>query len=644
MDRNQIIGIVIIVAILIGYSVYMMPSEQEKAEMKRKTDSVELVLKNKVIIDSVEKAKADSLEKLKKTTPADSISSVSDTTQSVSLDSQFGIFAPAGKGIEKSITLMNNEIKLKISTLGAYPVYCELKEYKTHDSLPLVLFEGKENTFDLNFYYGNKVIDSEIMYFTPNRSDTLLNASTSAQTLIMRMEAGLGKYIEYKYTLKPESYIVDFDLKFVGLEKEIAQQQSYMDFFWNNSMRRLEKGADWENQNSTVYFKHLEEEVDYLTETSDNDIEKITTPVKWLAYKNQFFTAAFIAKSSFLNTTTEFKKDELQNKYLKHIKSRLSIPFDKKPNETLAFSYYFGPNQYKILEDLTLTDKDDLQMEKMIPLGWGIFGWVNRFAIIPIFNWLGSYFSSYGLIILLLTLIIKLSIFPLTYKSYKSTAKMRVLKPQIDEINEKIPKENTLERQKKTMELYKKVGVNPMGGCIPMLLQMPILIAMFRFFPASIELRQQSFLWATDLSTYDSILDFPGGFSIPFYGDHISLFALLMAAAMLVQTLLNPTQMTGANQSMPGMKLMMYLMPVMMVFWFNSYSSGLSYYYFLSNIVTIGQTLLISKFFINETDILAQLNAKKATSKPKPKSKFQEKLEQIQKQQQLQSKNNRYKK
>ncbi len=635
MDKNQILGIVIIVVILISYSVYMMPSDEEQAEKNRKRDSVALVIQKREIADSLDRIKIDSIKEAAKNTPdtvsyADSL--ITDSLKTDNIRDKYGIFAPSGDGEEKMITLINDKIKLKISTLGGFPKYCELLEYKTHDSLPLILFEGDENNADLNFYLGNRVIDSETMFFTPQRDDTLYNAVGNSQTLALRMNAGPGKYIEYSYTMEPGSYLVKFDIKIVGLQNDIAQQQGYLDFFWNASLRRQEKGTDWENQNSTIYYKHFEAEVDYLGETKDDAKEKISTQLKWVAYKDQFFTSALIAHDYFLSGNVKYTKDELQDKYLKYFKTRLSIPYDKKANEKISFSYYYGPNKYKLLQDISVTKDDDLSMQNLVPLGWGVFGWVNRFAIIPLFNWLEGHIASFGLIILLMTLIIKLTLFPLTYKSYKSSAKMRVLKPQIDEINAKIPKEKQMDRQKKTMELYRKVGVNPMGGCLPMLLQMPILIAMFRFFPASIELRQKSFLWATDLSAYDSIWDFPGGFSIPFYGDHVSLFTLLMAAAIVVSTILNPQQMNSSNSSMPGMKLMMYMMPVMMLFWFNNYSAGLSYYYFLSNLVTIGQTLAIRKM-VDEDKILSQLNAKKA--KPKKKSRFQDKLETIQKQQKL---------
>ena len=328
-----------------------------------------------------------------------------------------------------------------------------------------------------------------------------------------------------------------------------------------------------------------------------------------------------------LNANVEHENFEEFSKYLKKFNVNISLPFDGGTDEKVEFAFYYGPNQYSVLKEIQINKDEDLNLTRMIPLGWGIFGWINRFAIIPLFNFLGGFFTSYGLIILLMTVLIKLVLFPLTYKSYASSAKMRVLKPQIDAINEKISKDKSMERQQATMALYRKAGVNPMGGCLPMLLQFPILIAMYRFFPASIELRQQPFLWATDLSSYDSIFDLP--FTIPMYGDHISLFTLLMAVSMIFSTKLNSSQMQGANAQMPGMKMMMYMMPVMMLLWFNNYSSGLSYYYFLSNLITVGQTIIIRRF-VDDKAVLLKLNENK--KKPKKKSKFQTRLEDMAKQ------------
>jgi len=346
--------------------------------------------------------------------------------------------------------------------------------------------------------------------------------------------------------------------------------------------------------------------------------------VKWIAFKDQFFSSVLIAQESMSSAYVESNVIEDETSpFLRINQAEAAVPFNFTEDDEAAMNFFFGPNHF-----YTLRSYEDLDLHQLLPLGWGIFGWINRYAVIPVFNFLEGFIGSYGIIILLLTILIKLVLFPLTYKSYMSTAKMRVLKPQIDEINERIPKDKAMERQQATMALYRKVGVNPMGGCLPMLLQMPILIALFRFFPASIELRQESFLWATDLSTYDSILDLP--FNIPFYGAHVSLFTLLMAATNIIYTRINQ-EMTQSSAQMPGMKGMMYMMPVMFLFFFNSYAAGLSYYYFISTLITIGQTLLIRQF-VDEKAILAKLKANQ--KKPAKKSKFQARLEQMSKQQQ----------
>ncbi|PLX11297.1 MAG: membrane protein insertase YidC, partial [Marinilabiliales bacterium] len=337
-----------------------------------------------------------------------------------------------------------------------------------------------------------------------------------------------------------------------------------------------------------------------------------------VSYQHQFFSSILVADNFLANGIIEYKSFEEGDKYLKYFESTIGLPFEFTSESSVPLSFYFGPNHFNTLKQY------ELGFEKIIPLGKSIFGWINRFVIIPAFNFLDNFITNYGLIILILTILIKLVLFPLTYKSYLSTAKMRVLKPEIDEISKKFPKkEDAMKKQQATMAMYKKVGVNPMGGCIPMAIQFPILIAMFRFFPASFELRQKAFLWADDLSSFDSIIDLP--FTIPQYGDHVSLFTILMAIALIFSSKLNTGQMNDANQQMPGMKFMMtYMMPVMLLFIFNSYSSGLSYYYFLSNVITLGQTLFIRRF-VDDEALLKKLHDNK--KKPVKKSKWQERLE-----------------
>jgi len=636
MDRNQIIGIVLIVVIFIGFAWYSLPTEEEQRGILKKRDSLILVQKEKRIKDSIAKVNHDSeIKKVTEVVEADSL--ISDSAANAALNSKYGVFGAAAKGEDKLYTLRNQNITVKVTSRGGYLYSAELNNYRTHDSLPLMMFDSAENRVSMNLFAGNKKVVTGDMYFEPENVKTEYVADNGTAILAMRLKASTGGYLEYKYTLEPNSYIIKYDVSFVKLDHVIGSSHNSVDVNWKSKARRQEKGADWENQNTTVYYKVFEDDADYLTETSDDDKEKIPTKVKWIAYKNQFFSHVLIPDTYVERSFVSYEKDQAQKKYLKFFESGFSIPYDHKPTETFGFNYFIGPNEYKGLDDISLSEGDDLELEALVPLGWGIFGWVNQFAIVPLFNGLNSLGIGYGLLILLMTIIIKSVLFPLTYKSYKSSASMRVLKPQIEEINKKHEKSDAMKKQQATQAFYKSAGVNPMGGCLPMLLQMPILIAMFRFFPASIELRQQSFLWAEDLSSYDSIWDFPGDFSIWMYGDHVSLFTLLMALGIVFSTKLNSgNQMDmGANNPLGGMnmKLMMYFMPIMMIFWFNNYSAGLSYYYFLSNLITIGQTLLIRRM-IDEDALLAKIdkNKKKISKSPK-KSKFQSRLEEMQKSQ-----------
>ena len=630
MDRNQVIGIVLIAAILIGYTVFTAPSKEEIEAAKQeqaKQDSINRVKEEQAKQKAVEIAEMEN-DSVNKVQFLATDSTISDSTRIGQLKERFAAFGESAVGENEFISIENELLKLTISTKGGRPYSVQLKNYQTHDSLPLILFDGNETEFGMTFFAENRKISTNEFFFENRSSTSEIKASKSKESLTLRLNAGEGRYIEYVYTIFPESYLLDFDVRFVGMDQLISKNNSYIDLNWYVNMPGLEKGKDWENQNSGIYYKHYQDEVDWLSETG-SDNENISTKVKWIAFKQQFFASIILAKDAFLNAKLEQTMNETDPEYLKECSAYFSIPFDGKKEETIGLALYYGPNQYKILNNIHLAEGDDLNLKRMLPLGWGIFGWINRFAIIPIFNWLGGFVSNYGLLILLMTLIIKVFLFPLTYKSYKSSAKMRVLKPQIDEINKKIPKDKAMERQQATMALYRKAGVNPMGGCLPMLIQFPFLIAMYRFFPASIELRQKAFLWTDDLSSYDSILDLP--FTIPMYGDHISLFTLLMAVSIVVSTKINGAQMQTGSAQMPGMKMMMWMMPVMMLLWFNNFSSGLSYYYFLSNVITIGQTLLIRRF-VDDEAVLQKLNENK--KKPKKKSKFQERLEQAAKQRQ----------
>ncbi len=641
MDKNQIIGIILIVAIFIGFAWYSMPTEEEQRAIAKKRDSLVLVQKQNHERDSLAKIHHD--EKLKEEAEiVTQDTTISDSTINAALQSKYGVFGIAAKGEDKIYTIRNKNITVKITSRGGYMYSAELNKFQTYDSLPLFLFDSADNRLSMNLFVGNKKVTTGDMYFQATTEKLDYIAENGSAVLALRMKASNGGYLEYKYTLEPDSYLLKYDISFVKLDNVIATNRTDFDVSWKTRALRHEKGADWENKNTTIYYKLYKDDTDYLTETTDDKKENIPTKVKWIAYKNQFFSQVLIPNTYTERNFVAYEKDQAQTKYLKTFSSSFSIPYGHKPSETFGFNFYLGPNEHKGLKNISFSEGDDLELEALIPMGWGIFGWVNKFAIVPLFNFLSSFGLGYGLIILLLTIIIKGVLFPLTYKSYKSSAKMRVLKPQIEALNKKHEKSDAMKRQQATQKLYKSAGVNPMGGCLPMLLQMPILIAMFRFFPTSIELRQQSFLWAEDLSTYDSIWDFPGDFSIWMYGDHVSLFTLLMAVGILISTKLNGNNQMdmgggGKNNPLAGvnMKMMMYLMPVMMIFWFNNYSAGLSYYYFLSNLITIGQTLLIRRM-IDEDELLASIEKNKKKNPKVKKTKFQARLEEMQKMQKQQ--------
>lgn len=619
MDRNSIIGIILIAGILILWTTLNKPSKEEIEAAKREKDSIELVQKQQMAqqqeVQNQFETKKEESESISK--------DVEQQNNSQELDEykrRFGNFAQAAEGEQGFTTLENDLLKIKISNKGGRIYSVQLKKYKTYTQEPLVLFDGDSTIFGLNFFSDNKSIVTNDLFFTPYEK--------TDNSVKMRMPAGEGRYIEYVYTIAANSYMVDFDINFVGIDEVLSNNISVIDLKWAMYSPQQEKGAKNENMYTTIGYKYYQDEVQTLTSRSkDENSEELNTKLKWVSYQQQFFSSILVADEFFTNGIVDFTNLEESGKYLKYFESTIGIPFNYAPKSSAQLAFYFGPNHFNTLK------KYDLDFEQIIPLGWGIFGWINRFVVIPVFNFLDNFISNYGLIILLLTILIKLVLSPLTYKSYLSTAKMRVLKPEIDEINKKFPKkEDAMKKQQATMALYKKAGVNPMGGCIPMLIQFPILIAMFRFFPASFELRQKAFLWADDLSSYDSILSWDTHIPLisNFYGDHISLFTILMAIALVFSSRLNTGQMNDANQQMPGMKFMMtYMMPVMLLFIFNNYSAGLSYYYFLSNVITLGQTMFIRRF-VDEDALLRKLNENK--KKPAKKSKWQARLEQAAKQ------------
>jgi YidC/Oxa1 family membrane protein insertase len=628
MDRNTVIGLLLIAVILIGYSLFTKPSREEQAEMQRIRDSIALAEQIKSQEAGRQEAEASAPDVSRRDTSVDSPLEQESAVQEPMAEQEYidvyGAFSEAAQGKDGFITLENDRLKIRISRRGGRPYSVELKKYQTHDSLPLILFDGDSTEFGMNFFAQNRSINTNELFFTPGTGESYLDATSQPVSLSMKLPAGEGKYIEYIYSLSPESYMLGFDLRFVNMDELLSRNINFIDFNWNIFVPQQEMGRMNEMNYTTIFLKHFQDEVERLNMRSKKNIQEkdVPTRIRWVAFKQQFFSSVFIAQESFANAYVRSTKLEESPQFLYLFESTIGIPYQPGGEQSVDFSFYFGPNHYNTLKSY------NLELQDLVGLGGLMSRVINKYMIIPVFNFLNRYIGNYGLIILILTIMIKLILFPLTYRSYMSMAKMRVLKPEIDEINERIPKEKAMERQQATMALYKKAGVSPLGGCLPMLLQMPILISMFRFFPTSIELRQQGFLWAHDLSTYDSILDLP--FNIPMYGDHISLFTLLMTASTIL-TMKISNQANASQSQMPGMKGMMYIMPIMFMFMLNNWSSALTYYYFLANIITFGQNQLV-KQFVDEEALRKKLKSNQKKPAAKKQSGFQKRLEEMAKQ------------
>lgn len=611
MDKNSILGLSIIGLIIVAYSIFNQPSADEVKAMQQKQDSIAKVETEKKALAAKTAASMPVAESLKDTTM------LSDSAKAELEKQKFGDFASAASGTEQVLTLENNLIKVLLSSKGGRIKSVELKNYKTWDKKPLLLMAGDSSVFNLTLSAQNRIVNTKDLFFQA------AGTAGSKNSASLRLIAGENKYLEFVYTLPEDSYMMNYKINVVGMEDVIAENASFINLDWKDVVTQQEKSIQNERQATTVYYRFSDEDVDYINEGT-SEKKNLKTKVQWVAFKQQFFSTILISdQGGFESPTVETKADDKSTKVVKELSASFSLPYDRKSLQSYDMRFYFGPNHYQ-----TLKKFENLSLEKLIPLGWGIFGWVNRFLVIPTFNFLNSFSLNYGIIILILTIMVRIILLPLTYGSFKSQAKMKVLGPEMNEIKEKYGSD-PMKLQQENMALYKRAGVNPFGGCIPGLLQMPILIAMFRFFPASIELRQQSFLWAHDLSTYDSIFDF--GFHIPWYGDHVSLFTLLMTVSTLIYTKMN-MQMTAATN--PQMKWMMYLMPILFLGFFNSYSAGLSYYYFLSNVFGFGQQFLF-KAFVDEDKIHAQIQENK--KKPVKKSSFQARLEQMAKEKAAQS-------
>ena len=629
---------VLIAAILFGYSIWMAPSEEERLEQQRLRDSIATVQL------AEEEAALRRAQQMEETAELQAEEQAVDPAQPDSIVRQrlaerMGFFSEAGLGEPAKYILENEVLRLTISKQGGHVLQAQLKDYKNHEKEPLMLFLGEEDVFAIHLFSGNRQLSTDQLFFEPvfhdPRFDGLDEISISGNDstrFSMRAYSDFHSpedpsYIEFEYGMSGQDYMIDFHVNFVGTREAIAANTTFINLDWQVKLPRQEKNRTNEQNNSTVFYKYLNDDTSSLRVTRDGS-ERLPTTLRWISFKQQFFSSTLISENGIANAdVTSRSAEETDEDFIKILSASMNLAFDARQDNYYPMQFYFGPNHYRTLRSY------DLSLERQIPIGWGFFlmSWINRYAVIPVFNYLDGFNLNYGIIILLLTILLKLVLMPIAYKTYISQAKMRVLKPEIEEMGKKYPKkEDAMKKQQATMALYKKAGVNPMAGCVPMLLQLPILLALFRFFPASIELRQEGFLWADDLSSYDSIMDLP--FTIPFYGDHVSLFTILMTVSTIFYTRLN-SQMMGSTSQMPGMKTMMYFMPVMLMGIFNNFASGLSYYYFLANVITFGQMYLF-RIFVDEKALHKKIEENK--KKPVKKSKWQARMEALAKQQEAQ--------
>jgi YidC/Oxa1 family membrane protein insertase len=623
MDKKTILGLVLIGVVLFGFSWYN--SRQNKALQMEQARIDSIARANYVEPLPVQPAAGQPLPGAPAT---DSLGR--DAYQQQQAASLGETLYAAQNGTEEFFTLENELITVTLSTKGAKMRSAVLKDYVSYDGSPLNLFEEGSNRFNFSFFT-TRGIDTEQFYFTPvSRENVSVQAGDQAgKSFAMRLYADSAAYVEYVYTIRPGDYKVDFDIRMVGMKGMLARNQTYFDINWETVSEQNEKGYKNENDYSTVAYRFPNESgIEQFAQSTSGKSETVNAEIQWVAFKQQFFSAVLIADENFTNGTVGFETFTEGSGRIKQNSAHLSVAYSPD-KEDYNFAFYLGPNQYRTLKSY------GLELQKLVPLGGNWIRWISTWIIIPFFDWMAKFTSNYGLIILLLTVLLRIILTPFTWKSYLSMAKMRLLQPEVQAIGEKYPKqEDALQTQQATMALYQSAGASPFGGCLPSLLQMPILFAMFRFFPSSIELRQKGFLWADDLSGYDSILDF--GFNIPLYGDHLSLFPILAAATMIFAQKLTQMPQQG-NQQMPGMKMMMYMMPVMFLFWFNNSASGLAYYYLVTNILTLGQTYLM-RAVVSDEKLHARMkaNAQKVASQPKKKSKFMERYEEAIRQQQAQ--------
>jgi len=620
-DINSLIGFVLLGGIMLWWMYTNQPTEAEKAQQAKAKDSI---------------AKINQADKIKKDVKTKTLAFKSDSVglvQAKNLLGDFGYSASLASATNRETTLENDLLKIKVSNKGGQITEVILKRYTNYNEKPVYLIKNHNANFNISFTTADhRNLNTKDLYFEPT-----LSKDGDKTLLSMKLKTSANTYLEYKYELLKDNYMLNFSIKSKGLENTINTTKP-LDLVWQLKTLRQEKSVKYENQYTTLHYAFDNTEFDYIN-AGAKDKQELIKNVNWIAFKQQFFTSALVTDTP-LPTAKVISNNLVNNVDTDTVYTKLmtaEIPLSFK-NNTLNYNLkmYYGPTDYNILKKY-----HDRGLENVVNLGWGIFGWINKFLFIPFFNFLKIYISSYGIIIILMTIFVRIIMSPLVYKSYVSSAKMKVLRPEMEELNKKYKgKENAMKRQQETMALQSKAGVNPMAGCIPALLQMPVFFALFRFFPSAIDLRHQSFLWATDLSSYDEVLKLP--FNIPLYGSHVSLFPILASVAIFFymrmtqsqQMNMQPPKQDGMPDMTKMMKMMMYFSPLMMLVFFNNYGSGLSLYYFVSNLLTISIMFVIKNYIIDEAKIHAQIQENK--KKPKKQSKFRAKISEAMKQAQEQ--------
>ena len=611
MDKNTIIGLLLLGAIMIGFTYYNKPDREAYYKAQRE----------QVIRDSIASLDRSNKVIIKPSTTEVLDSALTDSINQSKLSLIYGPYAEAAETRKNQTIKIETDLFIaEISKKGGFIKQLSLKKFSTWKKEPLVMFEGDSSSFNINIPAGALSIPSCDLYFEIESTEKTHKISGEDSTQItLRSIGDQGHSIEYTYTFHGNEYNVGYQVNIIN-EGNLSKKTNPISINWNQTALRQEKNLENERNNTTIYYNNSENEVDKINPLAS---EKYVSEknIQWVGFKQQFFTSVFISESPIqIGAALETRVASADSITKTMLADFQILPTNKNSASSFNFHWYFGPTHYATLQ------KTGHDLQKQIPLGWGIFGWVNKLIIIPAFNFLGQFNLGYGLVILILTLYIKTLLLAFQYKSYMSQAKMRVLKPEMDELNEQFKNDDPLKKQQAVMELYRSAGVNPLGGCMPMLFQIPILFALFNFFPNAIELRQQGFLWADDLSTYDSIVNLP--FTIPFYGNHVSLFALMMTVSTIIYTRMNNQLSAGSSQMMPQLKWMMYLMPVIFLFVLNSYAAGLNYYYFLANIITFAQQFAFRKL-VDDDKIHAKIQENKKKPKKAQGSSFQQRLEEM---------------